>query len=45
MAGVSRGLKVLLTDNVDVVSDNTSAGVDKILEALYPELPAPTRSA
>ncbi len=27
---------MLLTDNVDVVSDNTSAGVDKILEALYP---------
>jgi carboxyl-terminal processing protease len=35
-AGITRGLKVLLTDNVDVVSDNTSAGVDKILEALYP---------
>jgi hypothetical protein len=36
MAGVSRAWKVLLTDNVDAVSDNTSAGVDKILEALYP---------
>jgi C-terminal processing protease CtpA/Prc len=35
-AGISRGMKVLLTDNVDAVSDNTSAGVDKILEALYP---------
>jgi carboxyl-terminal processing protease len=35
-AGITRGLKVLLTDNVDVVNDNTSAGVDKILEALYP---------
>ena len=45
-AGISRGLKVLLTDNVDVVNDNTSAGVDKILEALYPmPLAARTRSA
>ncbi|MEO8308352.1 MAG: S41 family peptidase [Pseudomonadota bacterium] len=35
-AGITRGLKILLTDNVDVVSENTSAGVDKILEALYP---------
>jgi hypothetical protein len=35
-AGISRGFKVLLTDGVDVINDNTSTGVDKILEALYP---------
>jgi C-terminal processing protease CtpA/Prc len=35
-AGISRGLKLLLTDGVDVINDNTSTGVDKILEALYP---------
>jgi carboxyl-terminal processing protease len=37
-AGISRGMKVLLTDGVDVVSENTSTGVDKILEALYPSV-------
>ena len=37
-AGIIRGMKVLLTDSVDVVNDNTSAGVDKILEAIYPSV-------
>ncbi len=35
-AGVSRGMSLLLTDGVDVVNDNSSTGVDKISEAIYP---------
>jgi carboxyl-terminal processing protease len=36
-AGVVRGMQVTLTDGVDVINDNTQAGVERILEALYPE--------
>jgi carboxyl-terminal processing protease len=35
-AGIVRGMKLLLADGVDVVSDGTTAGVDKILEAMFP---------
>jgi carboxyl-terminal processing protease len=35
--GLARGARVLTIDGIDVVSDNTQAGVDVINNALYPE--------
>ena len=38
MAGITRGMKLLLTDGVDVVNDGTSANTQKIVDALYPDV-------
>lgn len=36
LAGVSRGARLLKVDGVDVVNDDTSAGVDKINAGIFP---------
>ena len=36
-AGIARGGKIVKVDNVDLVNDNTQAGVDVINGALFPE--------
>jgi carboxyl-terminal processing protease len=37
-AGVVRGMQITTTDGFDVGTENTSAGVQKIVDALYPDV-------
>lgn len=43
-AGLTRGVKVLRVDGVDLVYDNTSAGVDTLNEGLWPSTIGQTHS-
>jgi carboxyl-terminal processing protease len=43
-ADLRRGTRVLRIDGLDVVNDNTAAGVDAIIAALYPSEPGQTHT-